>query len=728
MEIEFLPLCNLCTKPVQNEARLIFSCNHTLCYRCVPYIIYRILETSGLGHTFFNEEITLKCRICNEGQINQVPVDLMKFFEINSIKAPSLKRKSLEMKCESCEENDALFCCLGCSQQKYCRECLKIHQLNKKFAGHKTVGLDEAKQRAENSSLEFIQNCKCALRRKMEFFCQKCQISVCKFCLKNDHEEHKQIPLSEIFDKSKTIEFKLIQKKLSEFIDDFNVFKAKVVQSYDIDVNEQNKIFEEIIDNWIKLLFDIKAENKKNAKCQTLRLQEKLNLILDSLMYINNELDHPFLLHPNKLLMLNSFFSEFSEEARLDFPDFKVKAHQYVNFRKMDELIAFFQKDVNNKFLDLEETSNIKVDKINLMKCYNNFLSDFNDVLNRTPFCIEDKMNDCKWLESNCFRSIILEDDTFLIWPDYDKRKKNAWLSVFNLSLKKSETIIPIGDSIITVVGTYPSKARLDSLKWLYCADDGGIFQIFDLDKSNKFQNILKIQTDMKKGILSVIIFDDIFMEISKSEIDKSCYGLFSLDSEKCPLPIYKLNGKKAGEKVKEIPNIEEKYVCPLTFYYDDLSSKCFLVCSSSNVIKIFDLSMNIWIKTIRAIGDVELTQVIQKYEGGKTTFLIFRHNVNEILFVDLTNQKMISKISSDDKEQINDLCSWNLEKNLFIVASKSSIKLLDVSKKERIGTKLIGAQSPFTFTKVLIKNKTAEKYDEHLALFSGNGREIKIY
>ena len=61
-------------------------------------------------------------------------------------------------------------------------------------------------------------------------------------------------------------------------------------------------------------------------------------------------------------------------------------------------------------------------------------------------------------------------------------------------------------------------------MKWLYCADDSGIFRKFDLSKKNKFKKILKIETNLKKGIFSAIIFEDKFQNISKNEKNEFAY------------------------------------------------------------------------------------------------------------------------------------------------------------------------------------------------------------
>ena len=198
MEPDNLPSCDLCTKPLQYECKLSFSCNHTFCFRCIPYMVYKIINTFGIRQNFFNDTTSFKCLVCDRGQINQLPENLMKFFELNLNKGPSLKRKALyEIKCESCEEKDAKFCCLGCSQQKYCEDCLKFHQKNKKFSEHKIVCLDELKQMSENTTLDSNQNCNCAFRKNLEYFCQECQIST-KYCSKSHHHHnHKLIWVSE---------------------------------------------------------------------------------------------------------------------------------------------------------------------------------------------------------------------------------------------------------------------------------------------------------------------------------------------------------------------------------------------------------------------------------------------------------------------------------------------------------------------------------------------------
>ena len=133
--------------------------------------------------------------MCNESKICEISKNLIKSLDIFSKKA--LKRKPTRKKCESCEENDAIFCCLGCSQQSYCNDCLKLHQKNKKFVLHKLISLEEADFFNKKNSEHF---CSCELRKKIDYFCENCQIGICRFCSKTEeHQNHGQINLNEIF-------------------------------------------------------------------------------------------------------------------------------------------------------------------------------------------------------------------------------------------------------------------------------------------------------------------------------------------------------------------------------------------------------------------------------------------------------------------------------------------------------------------------------------------------
>ena len=54
----------------------------------------------------------------------------------------------------------------------------------------------------------------------------------------------------------------------------------------------------------------------------------------------------------------------------------------------------------------------------------------------------------------------------------------------------KKEIILNGGESRISVISTYPKiDGRIYAeKKWLYCADDSGIFKLFDLSKSKQFK------------------------------------------------------------------------------------------------------------------------------------------------------------------------------------------------------------------------------------------------
>ena len=164
-------------------------------------------------------------------------------------------------------------------------------------------------------------------------------------------------------------------------------------------------------------------------------------------------------------------------------------------------------------------------------------------------------------------------------------------------------------------------------------------------------------------------------------------------------------------------------------FSYEEIVSTCFLVCGFVSVIKIYDFSLNLWTKEIPTIGAMFFLKVIHAKQENPwlvgNTVLIFHKNLKEIVLVDLINSKVLKQISLNDAEKINDLSSWNSEKNLFILGTQTSIKLLDITNMKIMNSIEIGYS--FKFTKILIKNKETRKFKEHFAFTSVLGN-IKIY
>ena len=236
MEPNILPMCVLCQENLKENNKATFSCQHHLCFQCFPFVIYKRLKTKGFQSSFFDQDnMEFECLICQKTSIVSMKIENMLDFYRKVLQDPSQDHtKFEEPKCEACEENIATLCCIDCNNQIYCEGCLnKAHLENKRFANHKIVNLEEKKKVMGKTELQSNMNCKCPSKRTFEFYCQMCKTSICKYCLKSDHDTHKNIPISDILNKSTQINKKDVQSFLKTFSMDFQEFKKKINDSYE---------------------------------------------------------------------------------------------------------------------------------------------------------------------------------------------------------------------------------------------------------------------------------------------------------------------------------------------------------------------------------------------------------------------------------------------------------------------------------------------------------------
>ena len=305
----------------------------------------------------------------------------------------------------------------------------------------------------------------------------------------------------------------------------------------------------------------------------------------------------------------------------------------------------------------------------------------------------------------------------------------------------KKEIILQGGESLISTVAIYPDvDCRIYSeKKWLYCADDSGIFKLFDLGKSNKFKEILKITTGFKKGILSAIVFEDHFMEISKNEKENKAYVIVSFDDEKLPLQIYKINGDNAGTKIRDIPNPILKNCSSMDFYYDEILSKCFIVCGFKDCIKIYDLLLATWFSEFKVDSYVTSLKILMKKEKGIIkNLLLFNSGMNSIFLCDLSNSQVISQILIPQIKYVYDISIWsnNFDKEYALIACKNenSIKVVSFSKELQLFDYSKGTDQfmPINLRKILVKDKTTGIFKEHLCALlkdeKGANRKVLFY
>ena len=140
MEPICLPTCAICQENL-NEDNLSFSCGHSFCFSCFPYIMYNILKNTGIKASFFqNLNAEYPCLICKEGK-SILPFNRLSSY-FDQRKSEKLLTKA-ESKCEACESNISKIHCFECDQS-YCDECLDhSHNSNKRFKNHRIITFNQ---------------------------------------------------------------------------------------------------------------------------------------------------------------------------------------------------------------------------------------------------------------------------------------------------------------------------------------------------------------------------------------------------------------------------------------------------------------------------------------------------------------------------------------------------------------------------------------------------------
>ena len=764
-----IKLCSLCQNSIIGPP-IEFSCKHSICLSCFPYVFYHRLISIGFNSRFFEENLKeFECPICKKKSDKMtIPFNDMinatkKYLDSN---IPKLNKSEILL-CEACLENYASSCCIDCQNQNYCDECLsKIHQVNKKFSKHKIIKIDEKETLLESKDFQSSFVCRC--NRKMDFYCQQCNRAMCVFCLKieENHEGHKFVSLESIADKIKDIDQTDVLGFLRKCLQEFDNFQIKSMNSYEKGVlqsiEEINICFERIAK---------KMQSLQNSMLNTLNEHLKttrnhFHMIELSLNFMEKELEKEKIfknkLHPNKLPLLINFFSSenFNPKSALNvFNDFQIINIRNFNLEKIENILDKELLNKRNLFLYDYANGRIQITRGN-NNIFNfdeiNFCSDIQKILMKEPIVIEEGTFNPKWTKSNVSTSFLLDDETFLIWPGY-KEVEGSSIHIFNLSLMKKEIILKGRvSSMITVLSHYPKKKIQSDLqifnknkRYLYFSDDLGSFKLFGLSKQDRFQEILKIETKFGKGITSCIVFEDLYSEIIRDKTKKmsqDAYVVFSFNDANLPLLIYKIDGENAGSIIKEIVNPCKEKCFSMNYYYDEELSKCFLLCGFKGCVKIYDLTLNQWISkefktdmdyvTSLEIFKKKVKQKEDKFEIKQYLFVGLWGKKNNLMLCDITSSKILSTITIPKTEFFRDIVLWrhNEENDLnsyALIGCKNSNSIKMVTKFEELKisdfSKETGLSCPTNLRKVLIKDKNSEFLRENLVVLKWEKDQSQI-
>ena len=281
--------CSICKNELSSYP-LVYSCGHKFCLSCFPYIMYNIITSTGIESDFFYEnKNSYPCMICHNGtsdiSIRQL-IESLKM-EDKTIFSPDEKNGL----CDACIKNISTLWCKNCNFN-YCSKCEKqFHGKHKGFQKHIRVTLMEKQEKERIENNIFKQQCKCFSKNLLEYFCLDCKMSICRYCLKCDHEIHASTPLKNIFDSMKAINYENGKSHLKDIYKQFLKFKNDLLLSIKTKIENDNKEFIDRILEIIDFLDKLKKKNfEKNEKFYKI-IEKKFSFIETSLLLFDRELD-----------------------------------------------------------------------------------------------------------------------------------------------------------------------------------------------------------------------------------------------------------------------------------------------------------------------------------------------------------------------------------------------------------------------------------------------------
>ena len=271
METASNKYCSIC-KEILKTGHISYSCNHSFCLKCYPYILFSLLKSSGINKEFLaNPQTEFSCMICRIGK-TQFHDNLFEEF---------LKEKANKKLCEACGMNPAEGFCTNCNLR-----CLEQIHKPLKFQTHKITNLEES----EITRVEF--QCSCPAKHYLTNFCLTCQTAICSYCLKSEHEKHQQIPLEKVIrEVPQNNNNEDIKTKMHDLIQNYSGFMdgfLDKVNSARMIYNEKfNKFIEEIINE----LMLLKTCNEEKSTNEFQLLRSQFQLVQASMVFMKEELD-----------------------------------------------------------------------------------------------------------------------------------------------------------------------------------------------------------------------------------------------------------------------------------------------------------------------------------------------------------------------------------------------------------------------------------------------------
>ena len=200
--------CSVCQEQFSDlREPKILKCLHTFCETCLTEWLSQ-QESEGELSCPTCRQITQ----CSANDINKLPSNLFCKQLVEIVQAYSGQvRHADSPNCGICDEKKALkFYCVQCNAF-LCEECAGVHVKGKVFKGH---NVKEISNFDSNDVQTYVRRANVCQKHgdEVRYYCEKCNICICRDCAMLEHREHNIISLDRGLDLKKSDITKRIQE------------------------------------------------------------------------------------------------------------------------------------------------------------------------------------------------------------------------------------------------------------------------------------------------------------------------------------------------------------------------------------------------------------------------------------------------------------------------------------------------------------------------------------
>lgn len=229
----------------------ILKCLHTFCKTCLTAWL-PLQQREGELSCPTCRRITQ----CSANDINQLPSNLFckQLVEIVEAYSGQLGHE-YSPHCGICDEKKALkFYCVQCNAF-LCEECAGVHEKGKVFKGHNVKEISNFNSNDVQTYFRRANVCK-KHEDEVRYYCEKCNICICRDCALLDHREHNIASLDQGLDRKKSD----ITKRIEEVEDvgrRLQEQKASLENQktrFDTSVDQSKLEIKRVAQQWINLI------------------------------------------------------------------------------------------------------------------------------------------------------------------------------------------------------------------------------------------------------------------------------------------------------------------------------------------------------------------------------------------------------------------------------------------------------------------------------------------